>query len=272
MKHKDRIIESRGKDFVTRPSTAIWEEIPAKDNPYLAETVRCQGYDLIDLMGKCSYLEVFFLLFRGELPAPIHIQLLEKLMIALINPGPRHPATRSAMVAGASKTTPENYLPISLSILSGSHLGANEVQLSMRFQKDQINQDPIEVANEFFTKGAFRSSDDSQPAPGFGARFGSIDPLVSQIASQLLNCPGAGSALKWGSHFARELSSRGYGWLNTGLAASVFIDLGFSENAGPGLFQIISAPGLLAHGAEFSEKPMTAMPFPKDDNYVIEQD
>ncbi len=78
--------------------------------------------------------------------------------------------------------------------------------------------------------------------------------------------------MEWGSRFAEALTPYGYGWLNTGLAAAVFLDLDFSENAGPGLFQILCAPGLVAHGAEFSEKPMTAMPFPKDDEYVIEHD
>ncbi len=272
MSPKTRIIESRGKDFVARPSTNIWEELPAKDNPYLAETVRCQGYDLVELMGKCSYLEVLFLLFRGELPSVDQIQLLEKLMIVFINPGPRHPATRSAMVAGASKTSPENYLPISLSILSGSYLGANEVQCSMHFLKEHMDQVPEEIAKNILSKDMSVSSDDSQPAPGFGARFGSIDSFIVQIASQLSACPGAGRSMKWGSRFAGGLSSHGSGWLSTGLVASVFVDLGFSENAGPGLFQILSAPGLVAHGAEFSEKPMTAMPFPKDDDYVIEQD
>jgi len=270
--NQSRIVESRGKAFVTRPSTNIWEECPSKDNPYLTETVRCRGYSLLELMEKCNYLEVFFLLFHGEIPAPDQIQLLEKLMIALINPGPRHPATRAVMVSGASKTSPANFLPVSLSILSGSYLGANEVQLSMRFLKEHLDQNPEDVANKKFTQEKNKLSDHFHPAPGFGTRFGGVDPFTTQVADQLGKCAGAGNALEWGGRFVEALRPHGHSWLNTGLAAAVFLDLGFSENTGPGLFQILSAPGLVAHGAEFSEKPMTAMPFPKDDEYVIEQD
>jgi citrate synthase len=33
---------------------------------------------------------------------------------------------------------------------------------------------------------------------------------------------------------------------------------------------LLSAPGLVAHGLEMANKPITAMPFVKDENYVIE--
>ena len=55
----------------------------------------------------------------------------------------------------------------------------------------------------------------------------------------------------------------------SGIAAAVFTDLGFSPRAGAGLFQLLGAPGLLAHGAELANKPVTAMPFVKDENYAI---
>jgi len=45
--------------------------------------------------------------------------------------------------------------------------------------------------------------------------------------------------------------------------------LGFSHHAGAGLFQLLGAPGLWAHGVELANKPATAMPFVKDENYVI---
>ena len=262
-----RTIESRKKQFTTRPSTNIWEELPSNANPYIAEKIRCRGYDLIELMKKRSFLEVFFLLFCGELPTPEQTQLLEKLMIALINPGPRHPATRAAMVSGASKTSPANFLPISLSILSGSYLGSTEVHHSMLFLKAHLNQDPTETAKKYSRNKHFNGF---HPAPGFGSRFGGIDSIVAQLAIQLKECNGSGKTLAWGAHFANELTKFGYSWLTTGLAAAAFLDLGFTENAGPGLFQILCSPGLVAHGAEFSTKPMTAMPFPKDDEYVIE--
>lgn len=77
-------------------------------------------------------------------------------------------------------------------------------------------------------------------------------------------------ALQWGNAFAEAIKPYNQAWLNTGICAAAFIDLGFISRAGAGLFQIICAPGLLAHGIELSNKPRTAMPFVDEEHYVIE--
>lgn len=62
------------------------------------------------------------------------------------------------------------------------------------------------------------------------------------------------------------------GWLATGVAAAAFCDLGFMPRAAAGLFQLLCAPGLLAHGVELANKPVTALPWISDDDYVIEDE
>jgi citrate synthase len=84
--------------------------------------------------------------------------------------------------------------------------------------------------------------------------------------------PGKGAALEWANNFVATLRQHNLGWLYTGLAAAVFVDLGFHPRAGAGLFQIAAAPGLLAHGLELANKPRTAYPFPDDDHYFYEGD
>lgn len=61
------------------------------------------------------------------------------------------------------------------------------------------------------------------------------------------------------------------GWLTTGVVAAVLAELGFQPRAAAGLYQYLCAPGLLAHGIEMSNKPVTSMPFISDKNYVIEK-
>jgi citrate synthase len=61
------------------------------------------------------------------------------------------------------------------------------------------------------------------------------------------------------------------GWLSTGVAAAAFCDLGFHPRVGAGLYQLLCAPGLLAHGFELANKPITAMPFLDEEHYVIDQ-
>jgi len=263
-------VESRNESFVEKTRTNIWHEVPVDENPYIAESCHCHGYDLIELMQKKSYVEVLFLLFRGELAKPDQTRLLEKLMIALINPGPRHPATRAAMNAGVGKTDSVHILPIALSIMGGEHLGAGSIEPAMRFLRKHLKADPKSVVQDLLTSTHKPGEGDRIVAPGFGSRFGGVDQIPLQVANSLLDMPASGKCLTWGHQFARALGDENMGWLATGLAAATFADLGFQPRMGPGLFQILSAPGLFAHGIELSNKPTTSMPFIKDENYVIE--
>lgn len=269
-------VKRRTEPFTKRISTRIWQETPSASNPYIAAESRCQGYDILELMQKRPYVDVLYLLFRGELPTPEEKQLLEALMVSCISPGPRHPATRAAMNAGVGKTDPSHILPIALSILGGNHLGATEVEAAMRWLRKHIKKDPLELASNKTleltktTEDTNKEPGDVHIAPGFGSRFGSIDIAPGEIASHLMALPGAGAAITWGNQFSSALQNQHMGWLMPGVVAATLCDLGFHPRMGPGLFQLMCAPGLLAHGVETASKPLTAMPFPDDADYFIE--
>lgn len=268
MTDQARQVRKRKMTFADRTQTRIWQEIPSEENPYLAEQCRCHGYDILALAGKRSFVEVLFLLFQGELPTPEQAELLETLLITMINPGPRHPATRAAMNAAVSKTHPQHLLPIGLSVLGGAHLGSGEVLAAMRFLTANLKRSPVEVARECLA--APRAGEgDFHPAPGFGSRFGGIDPMPRQLAALLSALPGSGEVMAWGMAFGEALTPHGLGWLGPGIAAAAFCDLGFHYRVGAGLYQLICAPGVLAHGLELANKPITAMPFLDEEHYVI---
>lgn len=271
MSQDNKVVRRRSELFTKRPITKIWEELSGLNNPYVAERARCYGYDLFELMEKRSFVDVLYLLFRGELPPKAHAELFEGLMIALINPGPRHPAARASMNAAVSKTDIAHLLPISLSVIGGEHLGAVEVEKSMRFFRKNLKRRPDEITAEIVETGDKPAEGDWHPFPGFGSRFGGTDVLTQELARRLVVFPGAGKALKWGDTLARLLHDHQMGWLPTGLAAAVFADLGFSTRSGVGLFQLLNAPGLLAQGLEMANKPLTAMPFLSDEEYIIER-
>ena len=258
---KHEAVKSRNEPFAEKASTSIWYETPAVDNPYIAQAAYCHGYNIVELMAKRSYIDVIFLLFRGELPFPDQAELLQQLMIALINPGPRHPATRAAMNTGIGKTDPLHILPISTAIYAGEYTGAREVENAMHFFADSSGKN----SEDLFSL----ASEDHAPA-GFGVRHGGIEMMAIQLAAHLKQLPGAGRVLHWGDELAQHLLPTGKSWLLTGVAAAVLTDLGFSPRAGSCFFQLSGAPGLLAHGLEMAGKPILAMPFVSDENYVVE--
>jgi citrate synthase len=263
-KHEE--VRSRNEPFASRTSSHIWYEESAPDNPYITAAAFCHGYNLNELMEKRSFVDVFYLLFRGELPTRAQAQLLQQLMIALINPGPRHPATRAAMNAGVGKTNPLHILPIASAVLGGEHAGGGEVENAMQFFDMHCVKDAKTLACDFFAH-----EECEIVLAGFGVRHGGIDVMAAKLAGQLVALEAAGSTLKWGCAFVQEFEAHGMSWTMPGVAAAVFADLGFNPRTGACLFQLLGAPGLVAHGLEMAGKPILSMPFVSDENYVIER-
>jgi len=259
-------VSRRNETFADKTETRIWHEKPSDDNPYNAQQCLCHGYDILELAQKRSFADVLFLLFRGELPNPQEARTLETLLILFINPGPRHASTRSAMTASISKADPGHLLPISLGILSATDVGE-----SIRFFRKSARKPANEIAKDLLSTLEHDTDSDRIIAPGFGSSYGSVDNMAQHYAQLLQNLPGEHQALSWGMEFARQIKHENLGWLATGVVAATLSDLGFRPNAGTGLYQLLSAPGLLAHGLEMSNKPITAMPFISDEHYVIEQ-
>ncbi len=262
-------IQRRDEAFTKKTATKIWLEEPASENEYLTKNAYCHGYNLIELVQQRSFADTVYLLFRGELPNQTQAQLFGCLMVAFMSPGPRHPATRSAVLAAVGKTDPALILPISLSILAGENGGAQDILPTMRFIVRNSRQDAEHVAATMLEQ--ITAAGDIT-VPGFGRAFDGIEPLTGKLASTLLALPGAGQCMQWAARFVASIEHVNLGWLPTGLFAAVLCDLGFNPKAGAGLYQLCSAPGLLAHGMELVGKPITSVPFPADDCYHIETD
>jgi citrate synthase len=261
---------SRNEVFAERAATRITREIASEANPYLAERVEIHGYDLLGLARGTSVPEVVYLLFRGELPDDAAAELLTTWWISAIAPGPRHPATRAAMNAAVAKTNAVQFVPVATAVLGGAHLGAEEVRRAHRFVTAHRTEIPAAAAARAVGAGGRPERGDWHVVPGFGTRFGGVDPLARRIAALLAALPGAGAALAWSASFAAALERYGLGWLDTGIAAAVLVDLGFDEYAAAGLFQLVRAPGALAHAIELVGAPPTALPFPDEAHYVVE--
>lgn len=255
-------------NFAKKPSTRIWHEKPSDNNPYIAENAYLFGYDFEQLVTRCNFPELLFLLFQGELPSPSQKKLLELLMKYLIAAGPRDSATRAAMTAGISKANPEHILPTALMAIGGE-AGAAEVEKSFLFIRRYCREDPVSTANDCIKQW---QQAHQRIAPGFGTVYGSLDRITNRFAQGLARKYTASAILSWTQQFVDELEPHNAGWLSTGLAAAVFNELGFGSRESIGLFQLMRAPGLVAHGMEQTHKPLSAMPLVEDQAYHYESE
>lgn len=261
------------KDFVyaNKAQTSIYLEQPSSVNPYVANSNFLHGYDVVELMQKKSFVSVLLLLFTGELPDKQSVVLLERLMIALINLGPRHPAVKASMVAGVSKANVEHLLPIGLSVLGGESNGAKEVEKSMLFLQEHVDQPFEKVLEKLSLSIPDNMHGEFHVSPGFGNQYGSVDEFAIKIVESLVHDKPELYTFKyiaWAQHFAESLAQYNMGWLKTGIAAAVFCELGIGARESIGLYQLICAPGVFAQGVEQTHKPITAIPMLSDEQHV----
>lgn len=250
-------VESRQEAFVEKAKTSIAYEVPHAENPFLADQHYWHGYDSLELAKQRDFTDVLLLMLRGELPSPADKALLNTLMVALANPGPRHPAVRAGMNASIGKTRPEHFLPIACSVLGGQEGGAGEISFAMRFIQANLKQ-PL---SDILTK---------EQCPGFGSRYGQPDPYLQKILTAIKPLTAAGDAINWCVDVNNALLEKGEGILASGLCAAVFSDLGIGMYQAVPLYQLICSPGIIAHAAEYAREPRTSLPFVTDANYDIE--
>ena len=97
-------------------NTSIWFEKAEEDNPFSAAECFCAGYDVYgDLLANASWFEYLYLMFKLEKPHSWQVNMLEKIAIAISNPGIRDHSIRAAMNAGAGGSTSASALMAALS-------------------------------------------------------------------------------------------------------------------------------------------------------------
>lgn len=259
--NKSRIKESpRGERHAQRYATGIFEEQPAADNPYSVEHLYCYGYDQLQLCEKLDFASYLYLLARGKLPDDTQAQLMSRALIAFSNPGVRHPATRAATTAAVGKTVAGSVLPVALLLMSSETDGADSIVRAMKFLRKASRKPPgtdIAEADDEFV---------------FGLDAGSENLWLDKLCA-MLSGVGSCESLEWGAACIRLRRERGerVGWLQSGLVAATFVDLGIRPGLAPGLLQLMAAPGLLVQGMEHANKETSVMPFVDDEHCEIER-
>ncbi|QBG37212.1 citrate synthase [Litorilituus sediminis] len=263
-------IESRNEQFTSKIKSEITLEVPADDNEFLSKEMRTHGYDVLELMERCDHLDSLYLTFTGELPNKAQKKLLNSLAIFLMNLGPRHASSRAAANAGIGRTDVNHILPIGIMAMGGAYGGSKEVEMAMRFIKKHYANDAANVATQQLAQVKDPSIGDWLVAPGFGTDYRGQSPFLLAAKSKLLALAPQSGYLAWCQDFTQALPEKEHcGWRLAGLVAGTLLDLNIPPRAGAGLFQLLASPGALAHGLQFANKPLTDIPFLKDEDYEI---
>jgi len=244
-------------------TTGIWLEEPEPDNSFATRAAHCRGYDVYgQMLGHARWLDMLWLLFRGEAASAAQSQLLENLALALANPGPRDAAVHAAMCAGVGGSTAAAALMAALSVGAGQYGGARDVWLAMQdvnacgrdlvAWRHRLAAPPADVATIWPA---------CEHAPGFDPHGVGCATIVKQTLAALAAC-GAGPQLPWLHEHRATLEAAAHAPLAmSGVAAAAFSDLGFTPDQGEMLHLLLRLPGAAAHALEQRESGHKRFPF-----------
>jgi citrate synthase len=243
--------------------TRIWQEEPEPDDSFSTRSARCHGYDVYgDLLGQARWVDMLFLLLRGEAPSAAQARLLEALAVALANPGPRDAAVHAAMCAGVGGSTSAAALIAALSVGAGRAGGAREVWAAMTLF-NACGRSPAAWDRALAAPASERAGiwPQVEHPPGFDAHAVRASGIV-QRALQVLAPLSAGPCLPWLLPSRASLeTAAGRGLAMTGVAAAAFVDLGFTPDQGEMLHLLLRLPGAAAHALEQRERGHKSFPF-----------
>lgn len=234
-------------------NSEFWQETPHDNDPYCTKVAICNGFDVYgDLLGKASYFDYLYLLFRKEPPTKSQRQALELLAVALANPGPRDPSVHAAMCAGVGECPSSAILYAALACGAGSYGGAREVYLMAQFW--QVHGTSLQNWCELLKHPKEPTRDEVWPAcehpPGFSPYNSQCQLPVIQTIEQLITIlPNGLVAWLFQNRLVLE-EAAGHPLAMTGLAATVLTDIGFSPQECEILVLMMRLPGAAAHALE----------------------
>ena len=214
--------------------------------------IRLRGYPVEQLIGAVSFIDMAWLLLRGDLPTRAQSALLEHALVAAVDHGPQAPSIAAARMAATCGVGLNSALAAGVGLLGDVHGGAGQQCLAILSDLAAADDLPSAVADvlaDHRARGAH--------VPGFGHRFHPVDPRRDPLVAAVEAAAEAGTVA--GRHLAAALElerqlaagrSRPVPMNIDGATAIVYGELGFDPELSRGLFCLSRSVGILAHAWE----------------------
>ena len=210
------------------------------------------------LIGNVSFVQMIWLMIRGNLPTPEQSSLLEAALVAGVDHGPQAPSICAARMAATCGLGLNSVIATGVNMLGDVHGGAGEqcaeLYVDIAARLDAGENFEIAVGEGI---AAWRKTY-GKIISGFGHRFHKpIDPRAPRLLDLVRKAEKAGAVsgkyakiaeavqFEIGRQRAAKIAMN-----IDGATAVIFCELGFSPPLARGLFCLSRSVGILAHGWE----------------------
>jgi citrate synthase len=241
-------------------SEPFWKTAISRVEP---NKILVRGYNLMDLIGKCSYADLTYLLWRGELPSADHSRMMDALLTVCLEHSLNAPSVDATRFVASSGVPLQAAVSAGISAIGDWHGGA--IEAAARMLQDGIDQTRRrDVAMSEMAESILREHQAQQrKVPGYGHPTHTNDPRTSKLleVANLTHLNGPHVELAQTISSLTERFFRKHLILNVdGCIAAIISDMGFDWRLGKGFFIVSRTPGLIAHAYEqmYQDRPYKA--------------
>lgn len=217
---------------------------------------RIRGYKIEDLIGGKNFVEIIWLLLRGELPKENEIALFNAILVSAADHGIAVPSiTASRLVASGGNSL---NVAVAAGILAcgDSHGGAIENCMKMLEETEKMSPDTKLAASLIVEK----FERENMRLPGYGHKILHDDPRSAKLFALARKLDIGKKYCDLAEAIETKLAERKQRVLPLnvdGAIAALLLSLGFPASAGRAIFLISRITGISAHVIEEKnrEKP-----------------
>lgn len=236
-----------------------------------------RGYPIEELIGTLSYSQMLYLLLCGDILSEKKAKLLESVLVAGADHGPRAPSIAAARMSATCGISFNSCVATGINLLGDVHGGAAEKAMTLFYltetklaenQELKLSAVVAEQLDEVVKK--------KEKMAGIGHQLHDDDPRVRrlyQIAQSLVDEGEiSGRYLKIAEEFRRQLEERKKKKMTMnvdGVAAAIQCELAISAEAAKGIFALSRGMGIVAHAfEELQNRILIKGPCPNRDDLV----
>ena len=212
--------------------------------------IAMRGRPIQELIGTTSFVQMIWLMLRGDLPSSAQAGLLEAALVAAVDHGPQAPSIATARMAVTCGAALNQAMASAVNLLDDVHGGAGEQAVALYHAIADSGDLPGAVADWRARNGKY--------VPGFGHRFHKpVDPRAPRLMALVAEAAEAGVvdgqfgriAVALERHLG-DTAGKPVPMNIDGATAVIFAELGFEAPLARGLFCLSRSVGILAHAWE----------------------
>ena len=246
---------SKSADELLASCSAWWDTSIIDIHP---GRIAIRGYPIEQLIGRVGFVEMIWLMLRGELPARAQADLLEAALVPGVDHGPQAPSIAISRMAVTCGLPLNGAMASAINALDDVHGGAGQQCMEL-FAAVAAAAGDAEASDDLVAAELDRfSASHGKIIPGFGHRWHGVDPRAVRLLALVREAEQAGVVrgrfARIAERIERQLTAQKGGRpipMNIdGATAVIYSELGFAPALGRGIFILSRSVGILAHAWE----------------------